>query len=476
VTWGDLLPLAPLLALTAATVVVMLLAAFWRTHGVAYWFTLIGLAATFVTLFVAATADDPRVTSLLLMDDYALFYIGLIAATTAAVALLSRPYLRRLPIDPEEYYVLLLGAALGAATLVSAAHFASFFLGLEILSVSLYALIAYPVFGERYVEAGVKYLVLGGSTAAFLLFGMALTYAATGGMAPAALAPTLAGGADLDLVVVTGVVLMLVGVGFKLALVPFHMWTPDIYQGAPAPVTAYIATASKVAVMALLLRFFRPVAQDQTSALFLTFAAISVASMLAGNLLALRQDNVKRILAYSSIAHLGYILVAFLAAGSDATVAVTFYLVAYTATNLAAFGVVAALSRAEGEAEELAAYRGLGGRRPWLAAVFAVALFSLAGIPLTAGFMAKFFLVTAGASASLWVLLVVLVVGSTIGLFYYTRIIVAMYGRSPGDEPLGRAAVPAGVLLAGLTAALVWLGVYPGPLVRFIESVVSTLP
>ena len=276
--------------------------------------------------------------------------------------------------------------------------------------------------------------------------------------------------------IVTGVVMMLVGVGFKLALVPFHMWTPDIYQGAPAPVTAFIATASKTAVVAVLLRFFRPVALDQTSALFLTFAAVSVASMLAGNLLALRQDNVKRILAYSSIAHLGYILVAFLATGKSATVAVTFYLVAYTATNLAAFGVVSALSDAKGEAEDIAAYRGLGARRPWLAAVFTVALFSLAGIPLTVGFIAKFFLVTAGASASLWVLLVVLVVASTIGLYYYTRIIVAMYARKPGDEPLGRAAVPTGIVLACLTATLLWLGVYPRPLIDLIERLVSTLP
>ena len=475
-TWADLLPLSPLLALTLTTVVVMLLAAFWRSHLVALVFTMLGLAATFVTLFVAATADDRRVTSLLVVDGPALFYMGLIVAATAAVALLAWGYLGRLRIDAEEFYVLLLGAALGAATLAAAAHFASFFLGLEILSVALYALIAYPVFGERQLEAAVKYLVLGGATSAFLLFGMALVYAVTGEMTPVALDVTLAGGPGPDLVIVTGVALMLVGVGFKLALVPFHMWAPDVYQGAPAPVTAFIATVSKAAVVALLLRFFRPVALDQTSGLFLAFAAVSVASMLGGNLLALRQDNVKRILAYSSIAHLGYILVAFLAAGRDATAAVTFYVVAYTATNLAAFGVIAALTRDGSEAEELVSYRGLGTRRPWLAAVFAVALFSLAGIPLTVGFIGKFYLVTAGAAASLWVLLVVLVVGSTISLYYYTRIIVAMYARAPGDEPLGHAALPAGMVLAALTGVMVWLGVYPSPVIRLIESLVSTLP
>ena len=287
-----------------------------------------------------------------------------------------------------------------------------------------------------------KYLVLGGSTSAFLLFGMALVYAVTGKMTPAALVATLHGGSGVDLMVVTGIVLILVGVGFKLAVVPFHMWTPDIYQGAPAPVTAFIATVSKTAVVALLLRFFRPVTVDHTSALFLVFAGISIASMLAGNLLALRQNNVKRILAYSSIAHLGYILVAFLAAGRNGTVAVTFYLVAYTATNLAAFGVVGVLSTADGDAEDIALYRGLGRRRPWLAAVFAVALLSLAGIPLTAGFIGKFYLITAGAGASLWVLVVVLVVSSTIGLYYYTRLIVdhvRARARRRGPGPPGRA-------------------------------------
>ena len=186
---------------------------------------------------------------------------------TSSVALLSWGYLDRLAIEAEEYYVLLLGAALGAVTLVGATHFATFFLGLEILSVSLYALIAYPVFAERYVEASVKYLVLGGSTSAFLLFGMALVYAVTGthdARRDGRRHP--ARRRAVDLLVATGIVLILVGVGFKLAVVPFHMWTPDIYQGAPAPVTAFIATVSKTAVVALLLRFFRPVTADHTSA------------------------------------------------------------------------------------------------------------------------------------------------------------------------------------------------------------------
>lgn len=495
---GDLLTLSPLIVLTVAPVVVMLAAAFARSHALALALTLVGLGVTIGTLFVAAGREPRTVTPLFALDTYALFYIGLLAVATGTVALLSWSYLRRHDIRPEEYYILLLTATLGGAAMVASTHFASFFLGLEILSVSLYALIVYPVFAERFVEASVKYLVLAGVTSAFLLFGMALVYAVGGTMTSAGVGALVTKGlGDLNAIVALGVVLILVGVGFKLAVVPFHMWTPDIYQGAPAPVTAYIATVSKGAVFALLLRYFRGVSLDQGSTLFLVLAAISVASMVAGNLLALLQDNVKRILAYSSIAHLGYLLVAFLATGERAATAVTFYLVAYFATNLAAFGVVGALSTEQRDAERMEDYRGLAGRHPWLADIMAVALFSLAGIPLTMGFMGKFYVVTAGSSSALWALIIVLVLTSTVGLYYYTRIVVAMYVRrrepveagvaAPGTAGTGGPAEAAGVaevspplsaglVLGALTILLIIFGVYPAPLIRLIERAVSTLP
>jgi NADH-quinone oxidoreductase subunit N len=475
---ADLVTLLPLLVLTLAPVVVMLAAAFYRSHLLALVLTLIGLAATVGTLFVAAGQTGSQVTPLLSMDEYTLLYIGLLAGATAAVALISYRYLEGRGVPPEEYYVLLLTATLGGATLVASTHFASFFLGLEILSVSLYALIVYPIYRERFVEAAVKYLVLAGSTSAFLVFGMALIYAETGQMTVGGLAPILARGlGGGDAVVVLGVVMLLGGVGFKLAVVPFHMWTPDVYQGAPAPVTAYIATVSKGAMFALLLRYFRPVSLDTGSTLFWVSAAIAIASMIAGNLLALRQDNVKRILAYSSIAHLGYLLVAFLATGAQAAVAVTFYLFAYFATSLVAFGVVTALSTPQHEAEWIDDYRGLARTRRWTAAAFTVALFSLAGMPLTMGFIGKFYLVTAGVGSSLWALVVVLVLTSAVSLYYYTRIVVAMWVREPDEAgALQRVAAGAGAVLGVLTVALIVFGVYPSPLLHLIERAVATLP
>jgi len=483
-TWGDLVALSPLAALTAAAVTVMLVAAFRRSHLLALTLTLLGLATTFACLFLAATASPSQVTPLIAMDSYAQFITGLLVVATAAVALLSWSYLQRRRVPPEEYYVLLLTATLGGATLAASTHFASLFLGLEILSVSLYALIAYPIYRRESVEAAVKYLVLAGATSAFLLFGMALVYAETGVMSSAGLAPILENAfAGSGLVVAVGVVLILVGVGFKLAVVPFHMWTPDVYQGAPAPVTAYVATVSKGAMVALLLRFFGPLSLAPEAALFVALAVIAIASMVVGNLLALRQDNVKRILAYSSIAHLGYVLVAFLAAGERAAMAVTFYLVAYFAATLVAFGVVAVLSSPGRDADRIEDYRGLAARRPALAAAFAVALFSLAGMPLTAGFIGKFYLVTAGTDAALWALVVVLVLTSTVGLYYYTRLVVAMYveraaERAAEGQTATRAATvrASGAALVALVALVLAVGVYPAPLIDLIERAVAALP
>ena len=483
---GDLLTISPLIALTLAPVIVMLAAAFWRSHTVAFVLTLCGLGTTFGLLFVSASRTSRVVTPLISMDAYTLFFIGLLTAATAVVVVLSWGYLKRLPLHPEEYYVLLLTATLGGAALVASTHFASFFLGLEILSVSLYALIVYPVYRADAVEAAVKYLVLAGATSAFLIFGMALVYAEGGTMTAAGVSRLIAGLGSGSAVITVGVVMILVGVGFKLAVVPFHMWTPDVYEGAPAPVTAYIATVSKGAVFALLLRYMLPVSGDTSSTLFLALAAVAIASMLAGNLLALRQDNVKRILAYSSIAHLGYLLVAFLASGERAGVAVGFYLVAYFATSLVAFGVVTVLSSGERDADLILDYRGLGARRPWLAAIFTVALLSLAGMPLTMGFIGKFLIVTAGGGAALWALVVVLVLSSTIGLYYYTRLIVAMYVRRPeelepaGAGPAARLATAGGAasiaVMGALTVVLVVFGVYPSPLIRLVEHAVSVLP
>ncbi len=465
----DCLSLLPLILIVDTSILVMLAIVFRRNHALAAGLTIAGLVAAFISV-VAVTPYVPRhVTPLLIIDRYGLFYMGVIIASAVAVAILSYPYFEQQEGHREELYVLLSIATLGCAVLVVSSHLMSFFLGLEILSVSLYAMIAYLRERKQSLEAGIKYLVLAAASSAFLLFGMALVYAELGTMEFSRVAAASAVTSHRALLL-PGIVLIITGIGFKLAVVPFHLWTPDVYEGAPAPVTAFIATGSKVAIFALLLRFFYYSGVHQSRAVFVVFAIIAVASMLAGNLLALLQTNVKRILAYSSIAHFGYMLVAFVAGGKMAIEGVTFYLVAYTVTMLGAFGVVTVLSDSGRDADMLDDYQGLFWRRPLIAGIFTVMLLSLAGIPATMGFLAKFYVLAAGASAMKWSLIIILVTTSTIGLFYYLRILVALYSFSSEVEASAQPVVPAsGFVLALLTALLIWFGLYPAPLLDMIQ-------
>ena len=478
-TSADLITLLPLIVLSLGLVAIILAVAFYRNHSLTFALTLVVLTLAFLSLAVASSSASPQITTLLTLDRYALFYMGLLFATTFATAGLSYGYLKVRQGNREEFYILLLLATLGAAVLVASTHFACFFLGLEILSVALYALIAYPRLRGDSLEAGVKYLILAGASAAFLVFGMALVYAGLGTMefSPIAslLQSTLPEG--LSIWVLAGLGMLVVGIGFKLAVVPFHLWTPDVYEGAPAPVSGFVATVSKGAVVALLLRLFLQIDFSAHSSLFLVFSLIALASMCIGNLMALFQTNVKRILAYSSIAHLGYLLVAFLASGAMALTAVAFYLIAYFITTLGAFGVITLMSNEHRDADRIDDYRGLFWRRPWLGGVFTAMLLSLAGIPLTAGFIGKFYLVLAGVGSALWLLVVVLVLTSGIGLFYYLRVILPMYERTSGEEEPAALSpsvpVVGGVVVAGLTLLLVWLGVLPAPVMEIIRTMFS---
>jgi NADH-quinone oxidoreductase subunit N len=473
----DLRPLLPLVLLSAGAIGIMLTIAFVRHYTLIAILAGIGLIASFYAVLFQDTSYS-QAASLLTVDDFTRFYWALVLLAALAVVSLSCGYFKNRGKQQEEYFLLLLLATLGSMVLTASSHFVSFFLGLEILSVSLYALIAYTRTNERSVEAGAKYLILAAASAAFLLFGMALIYAETGTMEFSSLADkVIASGIDKPLML-AGLALMVVGIGFKLAVAPFHLWTPDVYEGAPAPVTAFVATVSKGAMVALLLRFFSQIPIHNRNSLVLIFSLIAVLSMFMGNWLALLQKNVKRILAYSSITHLGYILVAFLAGDRFALSAVTFYLTAYIVTTLGAFGVVTVLSNPTKEADDLEDYRGLGWRHPWLAGVLTATLFSLAGIPLTAGFVGKFYIVTAGVGSALWLLVTMLIINSAIGLYYYLRIVVAIYsqtieGKSSTGAPVAAISFSAGIGLAVLTMLLLWLGIYPAPFIEIIKAIVQ---
>ena len=471
----NLLPILPLIILAGISILIMLSIAIKRDYNITFSLNLIGYAAAFISLFYISKELPKNISNFLIIDNYAYFFIGLLTAASFTVSLLSYSYLKNYSGNREEYYILLLIATLGSSVLVCSNNFISFFLGLEVLSVSLYILIAYTREFQKSLEAGIKYLILAAASSAFLLFGMALLYAEYGTMNFTGISMELKT-IEVTPLILTGFGMMIVGIGFKLAIVPFHMWTPDVYEGAPAPVTAFIATVSKGGMFALLLRFFVSVNGYQYHSIILIFTIIAIASMVGGNLLALLQKNVKRILAYSSIAHLGYLLVAFISGNNLTVEAVSFYLVAYFITIIGAFGVVTILSDKEKEAENIDDYKGLFWRRPLTAAIFTAMLLSLAGIPLTAGFIGKYLLLAAGIGSTLWLLSIVLVLSSVIGLYYYLRIITTMYSKK--DETDEKTLSPVfsiggSLALAFLTLFLVWLGIFPSGLMALIRSFIG---
>ena len=375
--------------------------------------------------------------------------------------MISYEYIRQLSGVREEYYIILFTSTLGAALLAVANHFVLFFLGIETLSISLYILIAFQRSKSNSIEAGIKYLILASVSSAFLLFGMALIYTAFGTMQFTAIASALGSGSQLSLLVISGFGMMMVGIGFKLALVPFHMWTPDVYQGAPAPVSAYVATVSKGAVMAVLIRFFFNLRGFENHYLFITISAIAILSMFVGNILAIRQKNIKRLLGYSSIANMGYLIIILLTGSSRGIQASIFYLISYFITTIGAFGVISLLSTNEYEAEKIEDFKGLFWKRPWIAIVFTLSLLSLAGIPLTAGFIAKFYVILEGMKSGLMVLVFLLIINSVIGLYYYLRIITTLFSTGT-DTRLPELSLSANITLGVIAVSILILGYLSG--------------
>ncbi len=471
--------LSPLLALSGGTVVLMLQIAFHRNPRWSVAITQLSLLLGAGLLLWLWPGSDYQ-SLLLRVDGYALLLNLLFILAAAVTCWLSPAYIALRSEQSGEFFLLLLLATIGAMILAQAVHVASLLLGLELLGVALYALIAYPDRSLLPLEAAVKYLVLSGAASATLLFGFALAYAGTGQLAFTGLSESLAlAGSGAYTLVMAASVMIICGLAFKLSLVPFHMWTPDVYQGAPSPVTGFLATVSKGAVFAVFLRAFLETGAYQFPIILNSLAAIAVASMLVGNLLALRQDNVKRLLAYSSIAHMGYLLIVLLVcsdpANHDLAVeAALFYLVAYTVTTLAAFAVLTwpGYEQYQGpEHTELKHLSGLLWHHPLAGLLMLVAMLSLAGIPLTAGFVGKFYLFSAAVTGPHWLLLGSLVVGSGIGIYYYLRVVYYLLRRDDNHALLPNAGWHESCLAVVLLAAVLGLGIAPQSLIGWIQSI-----
>jgi NADH-quinone oxidoreductase subunit N len=483
----DAFAAAPLIVLALAGLASLVLLSFAkRKAGAAFAVCTLGLAASLVALVLTFPRLPRGIAGLLSMDGLSFLGTAIVLVTGLAVALFSRSYLSQREGERGEYFVLLLFAALGASVLAASSNLATLFLGLELLSVSLYALVAYRRERVEGAKAAFTYLILASVASAFLLFGMALAYYRTGSLELSSLTRTVAEGSGGALFT-AALAMMGVGFAFKLAVAPFHMWALEVYEGASAPVTALIATLSKAAMAIPLIRVLSPsgAAGVSSTALAWTIAALAGASMVAGNLLALREERVKRMLAGSSIAQIGYLLVALTAGGAYGAAAALFYLAAYSLATLGAFACIAAISPRDRDAGSREDFRGLASRRPLVAAVMTTSLLSLAGMPLTAGFIGKFMLFSAGlgaggaiagvrAGAATQTLAILLALNSALSLFYYLRLMSTMY-RSEGRTAAGerKLSLLAGTVLALIGLAILVLGTAPGPALSFISSLVS---
>jgi NADH-quinone oxidoreductase subunit N len=406
------------------------------------------------------------------VDSFSVFFHFLVAAVTAVVILSSFEYMQVQEIRAGEYYALLLFGAVGMSLMSSAVELVLIFIALEISSISTYILAGFRRRSATSSESSVKYFLLGSFATAFFLYGVAMMFGATGSTNIEDIAAVLRA-EQPPLLAYVAVALMFVGLGFKVAAAPFHIWTPDVYEGAPAPVVGFMSTAPKAAVFAVLLRIMYEIHAPGRIWLIWVVAALS---MTLGNLAALVQDNIKRLLAYSSIAHAGYLLVAFAAMPDNGIPAVMFYTASYAAMNVGAFAVISHFASTGERYVTLEDYSGLGRRSPLLAATLTVFLLSLIGIPVTGGFFAKLYVFSAALQSNLIGLVIVGVLNSAIAAYYYLRIIVFMYMREPqSDAPI--APISAG-LAAALTVSLVatiYLGVLPGRVLDYASRSVAEL-
>ncbi|MBZ5600020.1 MAG: NADH-quinone oxidoreductase subunit N [Acidobacteriia bacterium] len=425
---------------------------------------LVGALAAIVATLYQSQYPGVGFWGMVNVDSFSVFFHFLVTAVTAVVILTSYEYMEVQQIRAGEYYGLILFGAVGMCLMSSAVELVLIFIALEISSISTYILAGFRRRAAISSESSVKYFLLGSFATAFFLYGVALMFGATGSTSIAVIGQVLASGQPPVLAYV-GIALMFVGLGFKVAAAPFHVWTPDVYEGAPAPIVGFMSTAPKAAVFAVLLRILFEAHAPGRLWLIWVVAALS---MTLGNIGALVQDNVKRLLAYSSIAHAGYLLVAFAALPANGIPAAMFYTASYAAMNVGAFAVVSHLASAGERYVTMEDYAGLGRRSPLLAATLTIFLLSLIGIPATGGFFAKFYVFSAALQANLVGLVIIGVLNSAVGAYYYLRVIVVMYMREARQEvPVSPVPLGLGVALAISAVATIYLGVLPGRVLEY---------
>jgi NADH-quinone oxidoreductase subunit N len=473
---ADFYYILPELVLTAGALAVLIADVLLPRgrSGVLAWVALLALGATLLSLAPFGSTRVEVARGLIAVDQFALFFKVVFLLAAILTVLMSIKYLEIEGASPGEYYFLILCATLGMMFMAGGIDLITIFIGLETMAVSFYILAGFIKPNQRSNEAAVKYFLLGAFSLGILLYGMSLLYGLSGTTSLRAMAQIFAGH-DRDLRLVLAVILIVAGVGFKIAAVPFHMWAPDVYEGAPTPVTAFLSVGSKAASFAMLLRIFVEGLPVMSSDWQLMFEVLAIVTMTVGNLAALTQSNLKRMLAYSSIAHAGYLLIGVVAGTPRGISAMLIYLFVYAFMQLGAFAIVIMMRRADVIGDELKDLSGLHFRQPWAAFAMLLFMLSLGGIPPTAGFMGKFWLFSAAIEAGYVWLAVIGVLNSAVSLYYYVRVVVFMYLKKEitGSEPVPGAALA--VTVAAAVVGTLVLGVYPRLLFELADASAQSL-
>ncbi len=442
------------------------------------WFSLAGLAVVAFFNGWLYGLEEVGTTGMIALDGFRLFSNWIFLGAAALAILTSFAYVHRQRLQAGEFYGLILRSTAGMMFMAAARDLMVIFLGLEVMSIAVYALTAFNRRDRKSSEAGLKYFLLGAFSTGFFLYGIALVYGATGSTNIAFIGASVSGGTASPGILSAGIAMLVIGFGFKVSAVPFHMWTPDVYEGAPAPVTAFMSGAVKAAAFVAFLRVFLVAFDGAYETWFPLLWWLAAITMIAANLIALVQANVKRMLAYSSIAHAGYLLVAVTAANEAAAAGLLFYLAIYTVMNIGAFAIVISVAHQGEERLQIEDYAGFGWARPAMGVAFTIFLLSLAGFPGTGGFMGKIFLLQGAAESQLWYLAVILVLTTVASYWYYLRVAWYMWMRpevAEGQHTRVVAPLPLQVALAAAVIFVLYLGVFPSDTLELARSSVQGL-
>ncbi len=477
-SWFQLVAIAPEIVLTIGACALLLfdLAIPKHEKDKLGYFAIGILAVAFYGSWKLAAVETEIFSGMFTLDPYATFFKMLVYLAGALTILLSMTYLEVEKIHLGEYYAFILLATAGMMVMVSAGDLIMIYLGLELLSISLYTMAGFKRSESRSVEASAKYLILGSFSSAILLYGISILYGIAGTTNLKGLGAFFAAGAVDNPGLLLSMSFLVVGFGFKVAAVPFHMWTPDVYEGSPTPVTAFMSVAPKAASFAVFLRVFAEALGGVKAHWQPILITVAVATMILGNVVAIVQTNIKRMLAYSSIAHAGYALIGIIVGGGLGTMSLMLYLMIYALMNLGAFGVVIILRKGGMRGEDIADFTGLAKKNPVAAVIMLIFMFSLTGLPPTAGFVAKFYLFMGAVEAGLVWLAVVGVLLSAVSAYYYLRVVMVMYMREPGRDFDLATSPAASLALIVTTLAVLFIGLYPAPLIDATKAAILQVP